>query len=132
MLDRWLAGYWGELPAGCGAYGLDQCGGPSGWAVGPRPAPGAAGLLWAVPFEGRRYAFVFDAYASGDDAPFFARFRSTVPGGVLARGEDTACVYQSDTLLPGFELASGLWGGLDSDDLEGCLHCIDLAPPAHA
>lgn len=132
MADLYLAGYYGACPAGAGSYALSACGGPSRWAVAPRPAPDAPGLLWSVPFAGRRYAFVFDAYEPGEGAPFFARFRRAAPGGELVHAERTVHVYQADALLPGFEPATELWDGLEADELEGTLHCIDLGPLACA
>ncbi|MFS8158628.1 MAG: hypothetical protein ACMG6E_00175 [Candidatus Roizmanbacteria bacterium] len=70
-MSNYLSGYWGvEAPTNCskqGEFNEDSCGGPSIWALGPRPAKGADGLLWTLALLSEtKYVYVFAPYKEND------------------------------------------------------------------
>lgn len=98
--------------------------------MGRRPAagPGTPHLVWSTPYAGTRYAFVVDRYCVDEPlaaTPFYGLFAQAADPGRLLPVSECTHVYQTDTLLPGYDAGAEQWAGRDSDDLEAGIALID-------
>lgn len=107
-------------------------GGSSDWVIEPPPAKDAKGLLWTTPYEGARYVFVFyprDAETPLSETPFYKLFRHLAgDGGLKGVSKDSVYVYQTNAMLPEYDVDTEMWFGLEADAIGGTLCVIDTCP----
>lgn len=134
MSGEFISGFYGGSPRGHraeGVFSTDNCGGESIWTIGPPVPDDEEGLLWSVRFRGLRYVYVFYPYWGYPDRPaaFFEMFAARHPDverECAHRGEPgEVLIIQVSERLPGHDPETGLWHGLESDELGGILVWID-------
>lgn len=125
--SNFISAYFDPAPKDLGLKHGDffhlNCGGSSIWVLSRAP-PTADEAMWSARYEGKRYIFVFYPYEDDDikNTSFYDAFPhkdqlEKINGGVY--------IYQTNDMLENFDIETEIWGGLESDELDGDLTYID-------